>query len=331
LNEKMGKSSPSAFITGINGFAGSHLAEYLVGKGYRVGGITNNRGLDRNLRGLQGTVRVHYVDLGERGALERILGETRPDEVYHLAAVTASSREEADPGLLFKVNVVGTKALLGAVKERSPRARVLNVGSSSQYGDRSIDVLDEGAPFQPRSLYSVSKAAQEMVALSFQREEELDVICARAFNHTGPRESPAMACSQFAMQIAEVKLGMREPVVSVGDLSGYRDLSDVRDVVRAYHAVASSGKPGEAYNVCSGRAIQMRKVLEILLGIAGVEVEVRENAGRSGRSDISFQCGSSRKLEGLTGWKPEIPIERTLGDLLDFWIQELSHRRVVEG
>jgi GDP-4-dehydro-6-deoxy-D-mannose reductase len=326
------RSEPTrAFVTGINGFAGSWLAELLLEEGYSVYGLSNNRTLDRNIAAIHERLGIYYIDILDSDSLLAALGESRPDMVFHLAAMTSSAHEQADPQRLMSVNVVGTFSLLRSLSALGREVKVLNVGSSAQYGAIEVTLLDENAEQRPASFYSATKVMQEMVARSFLQKSCLSVYCARAFNHTGPRELPAMACSQFAKQVASIKHGRQEPVVRVGNLDAYRDLSDVRDIVRGYLYILTSGTPGEVYNVCSGRAVEMRSVLESLLGIAGVDATIEERPGHSGPIQTSFQCGSPRKLRRDTGWESVFSLEQTLEDLLNHWSEEIVQSTAAEG
>ncbi|MBI2080707.1 MAG: GDP-mannose 4,6-dehydratase, partial [candidate division NC10 bacterium] len=218
-------------------------------------------------------------------------------------------------------NAGGTVSLLEAAAAAAPGARVLVIGSAEAYGEVEEDdlPLTEDRPLRPLTPYGLSKAAAEKVALFYARSRGLPVLVARAFNHTGPGQEPTFVCSDFARQIARIEAGLTGAVLRVGDLTARRDFSDVRDVVRAYDLLLEKGTPGETYNVCSGRAWSIGEILEILRGLAGTPIAVEADPTRGRSEDVPVLVGSFAKLEAATGWRPAIPLPRTLKDLLDSW------------
>jgi GDP-4-dehydro-6-deoxy-D-mannose reductase len=306
-------------VTGISGFAGSHLAEHLLSQGQEVFGFTNDPSLDDNLEHLAGRVRVLEGDVRDREGVRAALADVRPDRIYHLAAVTPG-RGPSQDNAFWEINVGGTALLLDEAS-RLEAARVLVAGSSAEYGllPREANPLKETAELRPVGVYSVSKAAQDLLAFSYWAHQGVWVVRARAFNHTGPREDTGFVCSTFARQVAEAELGLRERVIRVGNLNTFRDISDVRDVVRGYVAALESGRAGQVYNICSGVATKIGDVLDALVGMAGVPLEVEVDEARVRPSDLAYQQGDSSLLERETGWRTAIPLERTLSDLLAYW------------
>jgi GDP-4-dehydro-6-deoxy-D-mannose reductase len=185
----------------------------------------------------------------------------------------------------------------------------------------SLEAIDENHPTEPADPYGVSKLAQEMMAL---RASGVTVLIARPFNHVGPRQAPSYATSSFARQIAEIETGIREPVLHVGNLDARRDLTDVRDTVRAYRSLVERGRSSRPYNVCTGRAYRVGDMLEVLLGLSKVKVATRVDPRLLRPADNPIILGSRARIEAETGWTPEIPIERSLSDLLDYWRGEIA-------
>lgn len=300
-----------ALVTGCLGFVGKHLMECLGKSGATV------YGLDRRQGHVPPHARLLIADLADREALRDALRQAAPEVVFHLAGMTASGGES---GAIFEANAAGTLRLLEALAEQPGRVRVVVAGSSAQYGllPERWAVVTEDAPFHPVGAYGWSKVAAEAVALSFAGDSGLEVIAARAFNHVGPGEPNALVCSALARGVAAVEAG-RESAVRVGDLSTVRDFCDVRDIARGYLALAARGVPGRAYNLCSGRGTRVSEVLDCLLRIAGRRIEVQTDPAKAAAGGIRAQVGSAERARVETCWRPEIPLERSLADLLAEW------------
>lgn len=319
-----------ALVTGVAGFAGSYLAERLLSQGVEVWGLVQPGGPLRNLEGIrqdsgtEGGLRLIEVDLLEGSDLLRIVGESSPDRVFHLAAAASVRRSLEDPREAFQVNVLGTRNLLEAIRRAGIQPRILMVSSADAYGQsaRLPRPLEEDDPLLPVSPYGASKAAAEAVASRYGKEYGLHVIRVRPFPHCGPRQTPQFVLPDWARQLAEIEIGRRPRRLLVGNLSVRRDLSDVRDVVRAYCLALESGESGAVYNVCSGRVHSLRAVLEMLIGLTGLEVEIMADSERLRPHDLDVLAGSPAAFRLRTGWEAVIPLERTLQDLLDFWRRE---------
>ena len=227
--------------------------------------------------------------------------------------------ENAGAGV-FDVNFTGTLNLLQAVKELQLNCQVLFVGSSEAYGTvtEKESPVNETTPLKPGSLYGVSKASAEMLARSYFLRDELDVVMVRPFNHIGPRQNSRFVCSAFARQIAALEKG-GEPVMKTGNLESYRDFMDVRDTVRAYHAVMESAKAGEVFNVCSGNSVSIRYILDSLLELSDIDIRIERDPNLFREEEPRRICGDPSKLTGSTGWRPQIPLQQTLNDLLKHW------------
>ena len=257
------------------------------------------------------------VDLLDRAAVERAVAEAAPAEVYHCggAAAVAGSWDRVVETL--RTNVLGTEHLLQAVQHVRPVARVLIPGSALVYRP-SGEVLREDHPVGPVTPYGLSKLAQEMLAEQFAGEG-LAVLLTRSFTHLGPGQDDAYAASSFARQIARIEAGAAEPVLRVGALDAHRDLTDVRDTVRAYRALMAAGAPGRPYNVCTGRTHRMREVVDGLLRLARTPVSVEVDPARLRPSDHPFLCGDPGRIGAGTGWAPSIALDETLRDMLEHW------------
>jgi GDP-4-dehydro-6-deoxy-D-mannose reductase len=303
----------TTLVTGAAGFAGSHLLDLLahgdatIVAWHRPGGAAA-----RALRG----VRWEAVDLHDRDAVDAAIARARPSTVYHCAGAAHVGRSWESTESTFATNVRGTHHLLQALERASVPARLLIPSSALVYASAD-EALTEDHPLVPDSPYGLSKLAQEM--LGGRTNGPLAVTIARAFNHFGPRQDPYFAASGFARRIADIEHGRWEPQISVGNLDARRDLTDVRDTVRAYRSILERGQPGRPYNVCSGRAISIRELLDLLIARARVPVEVRVDPARYRPNDTPLLLGDPRRLRDELGWTPEIPIERTLDDLLEYW------------
>ncbi|HSN74729.1 MAG TPA: SDR family NAD(P)-dependent oxidoreductase [Anaerolineae bacterium] len=309
---------PTALITGAAGFCGSYLAELLAEQGWRVVGLDMAADAGERLRRLGLDIPVCQADLADTATLQQIVADVQPDQVYHLAALTNPA---APYQALYEANVFGTIHLLEAVRQAAPDAVLLIAGSSAQYGPTAPheNPIGEGQEFRPITQYAVTKAAQDllghMAGAAGQR-----VIRTRSFNIIGPRQGAQFVTGAFARQIAEIEQGRRPPLIEVGNLAAVRDFVDVRDVARAYALALAAGRPGQAYNVCSGAGRSVQSLLDSLLALSTAKsIEVRPVAERMQPADVPAQVGSYARLAADTGWQPLIPWEQTLRDLLNYW------------
>lgn len=308
-------------VTGITGFVGAHLAEYLV-EDQRVaevwGLVRWNSRLD-DLEGLAQVLRLEIGDLGDGASLIRVLRTVQPDVVIHLAAASTVASSWATPAEIMQVNAVGQINLLEAIRTLDLDPVIVVACSGEAYGLPDRCPVTEIDHLRPVSPYGVSKAAQDLSAHQYHVAYGLQTIRLRLFNHTGPRRPDRFVASSFARQIAEIEKGLRPPRLNVGNLDAVRDFTDVRDVVRAYGLVVERGVAGTAYNVCSGTGVSIRTLLDKLLELSEVNVEVRVDPGRLRPAEIPMLYGSHAKLGATTGWRPEIGLEQTLHDLLSWW------------
>jgi len=315
-----------ALITGITGFAGSHLAEFLLAEGHEVFGTRRVRSPMDNVSAIAGRLKLIGCELTDASAVRDALKAAQPDLVFHLAAQSFVPASWVYPGFTLFNNIGAQLNIFEAVRELELDARILVACSSEEYGrvEEGDLPLTEDSPLRPLSPYGVSKVAQDMLAYQYHASYGMAVVRTRAFNHTGPRRGDVFVTSNFARQIVEIELGMRKPVVQVGNLSAQRDFTDVRDVVRAYFLACTKGKPGEVYNICSGKSVTIQEILDTLLELAQCEVEVVVDPARMRPSDVQFLKGDVTKLADATGWRPEIDLRQTLSDLLEYWREKLK-------
>jgi GDP-4-dehydro-6-deoxy-D-mannose reductase len=301
----------AALITGATGFAGGHLLDRLTAAGAPVHALAR---AGSRAPAPRAGVQWSSADLLNREAIRRALDLARPSVIYHCAGLAAVEDAWKAPAQALRVNALGTHHLLEGCRDLGLTCRIVVTGSAQVYRP-AAGPIGEDDPIAPTNPYGVSKLAQELTAAA----SGLPVVLARPFNHAGPRQSPSYASSAFAQQIARIEAGLSEPVLRVGNLEARRDITDVRDTVRAYEALARSGAPLRPYNVCSGRAYSMREILDILLSLARVTVRIEVDPARLRPSDNPLIVGSHARISADTGWQPQIPIEQTLADLLDYW------------
>jgi GDP-4-dehydro-6-deoxy-D-mannose reductase len=300
-------------VTGAAGFAGSHLLDQLSTAGETVIAWQRPGGLPATPRS---GVTWESMELLDHARVRAALVRLRPRTVYHCAGAAHVGMSWTTTEPTFAVNVRATHYLVEALRESNLPARLL-IPSSAQVYAASEEPLREDHPLRPASPYGLSKLAQEMVGLI--APEPLQPLVARAFNHFGPRQAPAFAASDFARRIADIESGRWGPEIMVGNLDARRDLTDVRDVVRAYRLMVERATPGSVYNVCSGRAIVIGDLLELLLSRSKVPIRVSVDRARYRPNDQATVVGSAERIRNDLGWTPTIPIEQTLDDLLAYW------------
>jgi GDP-4-dehydro-6-deoxy-D-mannose reductase len=313
---------PRVLITGVTGFAGSHLADYLLTRGdCEVFGIQRWRSRTENIEHLRGRISLVECDLRDAFSTRDALGQIRPDFVFHLAAQSFVPTSWSAPTESLVTNIVGQLNLFEAVRKLGLRCRIQIACSSEEYGLVQPDELPirETNPLRPLSPYAVSKVAQDMLAYQYWMSWRLECVRTRGFNHEGPRRGPVFVASDFAKQISDIERGLKPPLVSVGNLEATRDFTDVRDMVRAYWLALEKCEPGEVYNLCSGRGWVIREVLDMLLGMTKAKIEVRQDPARLRPSDVPILVGDPSRFRKATGWEPTIPFEQTLRDMLDYW------------
>ncbi len=313
-------------ITGITGFVGSHMAEYALLRGAEVFGSYRWRSKTENIDHLRSTITLIESNLRDLSSVRGLLETANPDYVVHLAAQSFVGASWQTPAETLTTNIICQLNLLEALRALKLSPRFLVAGTSEEYGLAYPEELPikETNPLRPLSPYAVSKVAQDMMGYQYFKSYGLPIIRTRAFNHEGPRRGDVFVTSNFAKQVAEIEAGLREPVIHVGDLKPRRDYSDVRDIVRGYWLLLQRGEPGEVYNLCSGRSWAIQQVLDFLLAESTAKgIAVQTDPSRLRPSDVMLLEGDPTKIERATGWKVEIPFERTLRELLDYWRQRI--------
>ena len=315
-------------ITGITGFAGSHLVEYLLAEepGVEIYGTKRWRSRMENIDHLQESIELIECDLKDANAVRQTLADIRPERIFHLAAQSYVPASWRAPSETLDNNIISQTNLFEAMRSLDLDARIQIAGSSEEYGLVHPDEvpIKESNPLRPLSPYAVSKVAQDLLAYQYFRSYGLHAIRTRGFNHTGPRRGDVFVTSNFAKQIASIEAGLRKPVIRVGNLSAQRDFTDVRDTVRAYWLALEKGRPGEVYNLASGKAVTIRELLDMLLELSDVEVEIEVDPDRLRPSDVEILLGDYSKFHADTGWEPRIPLSQTVEDLLNYWRQRLG-------
>jgi len=315
-------------ITGVAGFAGGYLAEELAkDPAWTLYGVTRKPVALRPP--LRERVTCLSGDLRSAGFVRDVLAQARPDVIYHLAGQAFVPAAWSKPWATMEANVRPQLNLFQAMIDLGMKARFLSVTSSKVYGHAPAECmpLREDAPFCPDTPYGVSKATQDLMARQYFLSHQLPVIVARPFNHIGPRQKETFVAASFARQIALAEAGARSPVVRVGNLSAARDFTDVRDVVRAYILLVEKGRPGEAYNVGSGRAVPVQRILEQLVSMSRVRIRVEQDPARMRPVDQPLSYGDTTKIRAETGWQPAIPLEVSLRHILDYWRAEVGKGR----
>jgi GDP-mannose 4,6-dehydratase len=314
-------------LTGVNGFVGSHLVDYIqkMDNHIEIFGICRWRSNKENFEDAKQDFTLIDADLLDLGSIIRALESIKPDLIFHLAAQSYVVSSFNYPAQTITTNIIGTLNLLEAIRILKQDPIVHVCGSSEVYGmvDKKYVPIREDCPFGPSSPYAVGKVGEDMVALQYFNTYGIKTIRTRAFSHTGPRRGEVFAASAFAKQLAAIKVGLQKNVVYVGNLESVRTFSDVRDTVRAYWLAATRGVAGEVYNVGGIKTVKIGDVLSILMGISEIKPEIIIDAKLMRPSDVTLQIPCVEKFTNQTGWTPEIPLDKTLEDLFYYWKHQL--------
>lgn len=309
-------------ITGISGFAGSHLAEYALQLGeVEVYGTIRNRSRLDNIKHLLHKIKLVECDLRDPFSVRKIISDVKPERIFHLAAQSFVPTSWKAPEETLTTNIVSELNIFEALRLEKVDARVQIACSSEEYGQvYPIETpIKEDNPLRPLSPYGVSKVAQDLLAYQYHASYGLYTVRTRAFNHTGPRRGEIFATSNFAKQIAEIEKGLKEPVIYTGNLEALRDFTDVRDMVRGYWLALEKGTPGDVYVLASGEAYSIGRMLDVLLSFSTSKVTIEQDSSRMRPSDVPILLGDATKFQQQCGWKPEISFEKTMEDLLNYW------------
>jgi GDP-4-dehydro-6-deoxy-D-mannose reductase len=298
-------------ITGATGFSGRALAYVAQQNGADVYGLSRQTNTALPFR-------IFQADLPNYQSVAKVMQQITPDTIVHLAAQTPANTKQADESSWLHVNQLATYHLLEAARHYAPQARIIIASSSAIYGHvpEANMPITEAYPIQPTTMYGVSKATQELLAMRYVSEYGMSIIRARPFNQVGVGEPSGMLTSTLAIQVAQIKAGLHEPVIRMWHRSTQRDFTDIRDTAQAYWALLHQGIPGDVYNICSGRAVPIGVIAEELLRIAGIEARIEETGGAPRRNDILIQAGNNTKIATATGWQPTISLRQSLADLL---------------
>lgn len=315
-----------ALITGITGFAGSHLAELLLKEGYEVYGTTRPRSKADNIDLIKYKLHLEDADLLDSHSLYTIIAKIKPQYIFHLAAQSFVQSSWASPATTMETNIVGTIHLFEAVRRAELDSIIQIACSSEEYGMvyENETPVKETNPLRPLSPYAVSKVAMDYLGYQYNQSYNLKIVRTRGFNHTGPRRGEVFATSNFAKQIVEIERGIKEPTIEVGNLDARRDWTDVRDMVKGYVLSVQKCKYGEVYNICSENAIKVGDMLDMLLSMSKVKITIQQDASRLRPSDVPILQGDCSKFRKATGWKPEIKFEKTMEDLLNYWREKIK-------
>lgn len=299
-------------ITGANGFVGSWLTDYLLTlENVEIFALDKNPSKNK--------IKFYKCDLQNTKAVRDILKKVKPDRIFHLAAQSIPLSSWNTPVETFQNNIIGQINLLETVRSLKINPLIHIAGSSEEYGfvEKSELPVKETNPLRPLSPYAVSKVTQDLLGYQYFMNYGLKIIRTRAFNHTGPRQPSNFVCSELAYQVAKAEKGLINEI-SVGNLEVVRDFGDVRDIVRGYWLALDKGKPGEVYNVCPGKGYKIKDVISTLIKLSGRKIKIKQDPAKMRPSDVPVLIGDATKFRKATGWKPQIPFEQTLKDLLHF-------------
>ena len=309
-------------ITGTAGFVGSHLIDYLLKKdNLKIHGFIEEPSQVKAFEQVKKKIYFHEVDIRDFDKVKKVIGDVKPDKIFHLAAQSSTAYSFQNPRQTFFTNTEGFLNILEAVRLVGINPFIQIPGSSDEYCLVYEDELPvkETNPLRPLSPYAVSKITQDFLGYQYYKSYGLNIVRTRIFHQTGLRRPDKFVISSFASQIALIEKEKKEPVIHVGNLEVTRDFLDVDDVVGACWLALEKGKPGEVYNICSGNGYKLQAILDMLLKLTDKKIEIVQDPQRLRPSDIPIIIGDASKFKEETGWQPQIPIEKTLENLLNWW------------
>lgn len=315
-----------ALITGIAGFVGPYLTDVLRQHEIDVYGTYLFPEELEQLDPFPDEVELFQCDLTDTGDVEKVFRNRTYDFIFHLAAQSSVYLSFQKPRLTYEVNVVGTINLSEKIRQIGSIKKMIFTSSADVYGkiDASYLPIRESAPLMALNPYAISKISAEMTCKFYVDAYHIPIVITRAFNHTGPRQTPQFVISDFAKQIAEIEAGKREPVLHVGNLDVKRDFLDVRDVVNAYYQLSQNSKPGEIYNVASGNTHLIREILGQLISFSTKKIEIEIDQAKFRPTELPVLMGDPTKLQDMTGWRPQLSLEQTLADVLNYWRRNVT-------
>lgn len=311
-------------ITGITGFAGSHLMDYILeNTDYEVYGIKRMNSNLRNVKHVLNKITLLDADLLDESSLISVLKKVQPDQIYHLGALSWVTPSWDMPAVYMQTNAIGTINLFEAMRVTNCSARVLTSATPEEFGDVPADLIPitEETRVKPINPYAASKVAQDMVCITYQASYNMDIVRTRAFNHEGPRRYIHGAIASFAFQIAQIEKGLQEPVIKVGNLSATRNFTDVRDTVRAYFLAMEKGKRGELYLIGTDQIYTMKEVLDMLINHSTMAAEIKTEVdpARVRPTELMTFIGDYSKIKAATGWERAYDLGETLESVLNYW------------
>ncbi len=301
-----------ALITGANGFVGKHLSDLLQKKGFVVFAADLNKTKNNRINFIK-------IDITNKKQVSDLIKKVKPDYIFHLAAISSVKTCKDNPKLTQKINIGGTKNIMLACIENKINPKILITSYAYIYGIPKYLPIDESHPVNPINKYGKSKLEQENISLKFFKQDKLNVIISRSFNHIGPNQAVGFVCSDFAKQIAEIEKGLTKPKIHVGNLNSKRDFTDVRDMVRAYLLLIERGKSGEIYNLGSGKCYIIKEILKKLIAKSKSKIKIIEDKSLFRKFDIPALIVNNKKFVDITGWKSKINLDKSLIDILDYW------------
>ena len=309
-------------ITGISGFAGSFLAEHLLNNkdDVQIAGTIYSKNDLKNIEHLKDNLDLFECDIRDYKRVNEIISKCKPDQIYHLAGIAETT--EKDKQKLFDINVKGTLNILESCKNIKHNFKVLLISTGYVYGSLKDDQdpgFTESSKIKPIGMYAESKYKMEEETKKYLNLKNIEIIVSRSFNHTGPRQTTGFVIPAFCEQIAKIEKEGLDSVISVGNLETIRDFTDVRDIAKAYVLLMKKGKAGETYNIASGKGHAIQEALDKILTLSNKEIKIEKDSNRIRKSDLEISIGSYNKINKLCGWKPEIKIDQTLKDTLNYW------------
>ena len=322
-NKKFGSST--VLITGITGFAGSYLAEHLQGFAGQIHGISRSGKWPKTCPENLHNIPLHTSNFQDSAHLSVLLKTINPTHIYHLAGFAQTGKSFVNQHEAWAGNLNAPQTLYDAIKKSGIKAKVLFAGSGLIYGSARYDkeIKTESSELMPQSPYASSKAAADLLSYQVWANDKIEIIRTRPFNHIGPRQSIDFAMASFSKQIAEIELLGKKPVIKTGSLSAFRDLTDVRDTVKAYVALMEHGIPGEAYNIGSGKNTRISDALKMLVSFSNNPNLTIEEESSSSAQDFELLVDID-KLNKTISWEPAFSLEETLTDTLNYWRQVIT-------